>query len=387
MKPLARKHLDEVQYARVLALLGVFAVHSTSTGVVESNPESFTFIIYNFFNIAGKIGTPVFIFLSSFVLFYTYYPRQLTFSLFQRFYKKRLLYILVPYVVFSAFYFLFRAYLGQNFETFPAMVKRFLIDLSAGNAQYHLYFVFVSVQFYLMFPIILYLFKRFEFIRKYAIPLGIIIQWTWVVLNSLYIQVPSKGSVSLSYFMFYFFGAFLGVYYEQVVAWIRNWRKIWPAIAAIVLGYVFMIYLYVTIYYDIRTGQWTGHNKWVEFAWSTHAFFAAAVIFIFVHYLETWNFPRIKKFMIEIGAVSFGMYLIHPFFLTSLRLNAPLSGEPLIFHSWQLLTLILTFFSSWLVVRLFYDFVPHSWIFFGNGNRVFNKPKKSKVKDKKEVNV
>ncbi|ANU10092.1 acyltransferase [Planococcus antarcticus DSM 14505] len=377
MKPLARKHLDEVQYARVLALFGVFAVHSSSTGVVGTNPESFTFIIYNFFNIAGKIGTPVFIFLSSFVLFYTYYHRELTASLFQKFYKKRLLYILVPYVVFSAFYFLFKAYLNKNFTDIPVMLEEFLRDLATGKAHNHLYFVFVSVQFYLMFPILLYLFKKFAFIRRYAIPIGFIIQWAWVLLNSAYLQVPAKGSVALTYFMFYFFGAFLGVYYEKVAAWIGNWRKVWPAIALIVAGYFYMIYFYVSVYYDIRTGQWSGNSKWIEFGWSMHALFAAAVIFIFVHFLETWNLPRIKKFMLEIGAVSFGMYLIHPFFLMILRMYVS-GGEPLIFHSWQLITLLVTFFSSWLIVRLFYDFVPNSWIFFGQGNRVFNKSKKAK---------
>ena len=375
MKPIARKHLNEIQYARVLALMGVFAVHASSSGVAGSNPESLSFMIYNFFNMAGKIGTPVFIFLSSFILFYTYYHRELTVQLFQKFYKKRLLYILVPYVVFSAFYFWFKVYLNQNFADIPLLLEEFLIDLATGKAHYHLYFVFVSVQFYLMFPVLLYLFKKFAFIRRYAIPIGIIIQWAWVLLNSAYFQVPAKGSIALSYFMFYFFGAFLGVYYEKVAAWIANWRKVWPGIALIVGGYFYMIYFYVGAYYDLRTDQWVGNNKWLEFGWSTHAFLAAAVIFIFVHFLETWNVPRIKKFMMEIGAVSFGMYLIHPFILMMLRMYIS-GGEPLVFHSWQLISLLITFFSSWLIVRLFYDFVPYCWIFFGQGNRVLNKPRK-----------
>lgn len=384
MKPLARKHLDEVQYARVLALFGVFAVHSSSTGAVSIDPESSSFIIYNFFNIAGKIGTPVFIFLSSFVLFYTYYYRDLTADLLQKFYKKRLLFILIPYIIFSTFYFLVKAYLNNNLTEVPAMFDEFLWDLATGKAHTHLYFVFVSVQFYLMFPILLYVFKKFAFVRKFAIPIGFLIQWTWFLLNSQYFQVPAKGSVALTYFMFYFFGAFLGVYYEKIAAWIGNWRKVWPAIALIVAGYLFMIYFYVGIYYQIGTDQWTGDSKWVEFGWSMHAMFAAATIFIFVHFLETWNLPRVKKFMFEIGAVSFGMYLIHPFFLMLLRMYAP-GGEPLVFHIWQLVSLIVTFFSSWLVVRLFYDFVPYSWIFFGQGNRVWNKPRT--VKETKHPKV
>lgn len=384
MNPLARKHLNEIQYARVFALLGVFAVHSSSVGVVSSMPESFPFAIYNFFNIAGKIGTPVFIFLSSFILFYTYYHRELTIGLFKKFYKKRLLYILVPYVVFSAFYFFIKAYLNNNLANIPLILEEFLWDLATGKAHTHLYFVFVSVQFYLMFPLFLYLFKKFSFIRKYAIPIGFIIQWAWVLINSSYLQVPAKGSVALTYFMFYFFGAFLGIYYEKVAAWIGNWRKVWPGMLLIAAAYFYMIYFYVGINYDLRTDQWSGNSKWFEFGWSMHALLAASVIFIFVHFLETWNVPRFKNFLFEIGAVSFGMYLIHPFFLMILRVVVT-GGEPLVFHSWQLITLLVTFFSSWLVVRLFYDFVPFSWVFFGQGNRVFNKPRKAK--ETKEANV
>ncbi|AIY06322.1 acyltransferase [Planococcus sp. PAMC 21323] len=373
MQPFTRKHLDEVQYARVIALLGVFAVHSSSTGLVSSMPGSLPFTIYNFFNIAGKFGTPVFFFLSSFVLFYTYYPRKLTVGLFAKFYKKRLLYILVPYVVFSMFYFLLKAYLYQNYTDTSHMFREFLIDLATGKAHSHLYFVFVSVQFYLMFPIILYLFQKFSAIRKYAILIGFIIQWAWVLINSFYLQVPAKGSVALSYFWFYFFGAFLGVYYEKVAAWIGNWRKVWPFIASIAVGYLYMMYFYVSIYYDIRTNQWTGSTRTVEFAWSTHAFLAATLIFIVVHFMESWKLSRFKKVVTEIGAVSFGMYLIHPFFLMILE-RFITGGTPIVFHSWQLMILFITFFSSWLLVRLFYDFVPYSWIFFGQGNRVWNKP-------------
>lgn len=384
MNPIARKHLNEIQYARVFALLGVFAVHSSSMGVTSSMPGSLPFGIYNFFNIAGKIGTPVFIFLSSFILFYTYYHRELTVGLFKKFYKKRLLYILVPYVVFSAFYFLINAYTNGRLANVPEMVDEFLLDLATGKAHTHLYFVFVSVQFYLMFPVFLYLFKRFSFIRKYAIPIGFVIQWAWVMVNSAYLQVPAKGSVALTYFMFYFFGAFLGVYYEKVASWIGNWRKVWPVMLLIAAAYAYMIYFYVNIYYELRTDQWSGSSKWFEFGWSMHALLAGTVIFIFVHFLEVWNLPRVKKFLMEIGAVSFGMYLIHPFFLAILRKFVP-GGEPLVFHSWQLITLLLTFFSSWLVVRLFFDFVPQSWIFFGQGNRVFNTNKKAK--QTKETNA
>ncbi|WKA57838.1 acyltransferase [Planococcus shenhongbingii] len=370
---LKRKYLDEVQYARALALFAVFAVHSSSTGVVATaGTDSIMFGVYNFLNIAGKLGTPTFIFLSSFILFYTYYHRDLTAKLFKQFYKKRLLFILVPYVVFSAFYFLIYTRMYGSFDNIPLLLENFLFKLATGNGHQHLYFVFVSVQFYLMFPILLFLFKKFKFIRKYSIFIGIAIQWIWVFLNSEFLQVPSKGSVSLSYFMFYFFGAFLGVYYEAAANWIRNWRKHFAGIALIFAAFAATIYFYVSIYYNIRTGQPTFGNYVVEFAWSTHALFAGATIFIVVHFLSLMKLNFTKKLLTELGTVSFGMYLIHPFFLMILRRIGPAGGEPIVFHSWQLITFLIAFFGSWIIVRFFFEFVPHSWIVFGKGNKLFN---------------
>lgn len=372
-----RKHLDEIQFARAIAIFAVLAVHASSTGVGGTEHSSVAFSIYTFFNYAGKLGTPTFIFLSSFILFYTYYHRTLTMELFKKFYKKRMLYILVPYLVFSLFYFGISSYLNTTVgvpfvlsEALPA----FMADFFTGDAYFHLYFVFVSVQLYLMFPLILYLFQRFAFVRRYAIPLGIGIQWAWVFANSEIFQVAQKGSVSLSYFMFYFFGAFLGVYYERISEWILDWRRSLPGLAAIFTAYLFMIFFYVRINYLTLTGQAEFSSKLHEFAWSTHAFTAAASLFILVHLMRLWKLPRLKNFLTEIGTVSFGFYLIHPLFLLILRRMLP-GGDALIFHSWQLATMLITFFASWFIVRMFFDFVPHSWVVFGKGNKLFGQVK------------
>lgn len=372
-----RKHLDEIQFARAIAIFAVLAVHSTSTGVGFTEHSSAAFSIYTFFNYAGKLGTPTFIFLSSFILFYTYYHRKLTVDLFKKFYKKRMLYILVPYLVFSIFYFAISSYLnttvGVPFISSEAL-PNFLIAFFTGDAFFHLYFVFVSVQLYLMFPFILYLFQRFAVIRRFAIPIGILIQWTWVTLNSEIFQYANKSSISLSYFMFYFFGAFLGVYYEKISEWILDWRKSWPGLTTVFIAYLSMVFIYVSINYLTLTSQASFSNRIHEFAWSTHAFTAAAALFIFVHLMRLWKLPRIKYFLTEIGTVSFGFYLIHPFFLLLLRQLLP-SGDPLIFHAWQLISMVVTFFASWLIVRTFFDFVPHSWIVFGKGNKIFRQLK------------
>lgn len=367
---LKRPFLSEVQWARALALFAVLFVHSTSTGMGASTPFSLPYTGYSILNIAGKIGTSTFIFLSSFILFYTYYPREFTMKLFTSFYKNRLLYILVPYIVFSIFYFALRYDINGFQLTWPEIIAKFADELLSGNAYTHLYFVYVSVQFYLMFPIFLYLFKRFEWLRKWALPLGIVIQWVWVLANTHYFQVDEKGSVSLSYFMFYFMGAFLGVYYESFVAWLKDARRSRGVLIGVVALYLAMTvsYYYVTVM--ARTGT-KYYPSWIhELTWSTMALTAGFLIFIVAHAIKRFNVPRFKATLVEIGAVSFGIYLIHPYLLYWMREWLP-GGAPLVFHGWQVLTFFVVFFGSWLIVRLVYDFVPASWIIFGKGNKVW----------------
>ena len=366
-----RPYLDEVQWARALAIFAVLIVHSTSAGIVGTAGFSLANYGYNFLNSAAKIGTSTFIFLSSFILFYSYYPRTLTKSLFVNFYKNRLLYILVPYVVFSIIYFWFKQNLAPSGLPPAELLALFLQQLATGNAQYHLYFVFVSVQFYLMFPVFLYLFKRFEWLRKWAIPIGILLQWGWVLANMHIFQIWGKGSISLSYFMFYFLGAFLGIYYEQFRSWLKspNSRMV---LVGIGLVYVTMTlgYFYVTVASRLGTAFFP---TWVsELTWSTMAYTAGFLLFVIAHGLRRVTGKRTQAVLTEIGIVSFGIYLLHPLVLYYMETALP-GGSPLVFHGWILVTFLTIFFGSWLVVRLVYQFVPFSWILFGKGSKLKRK--------------
>jgi len=367
---LKRPFLSEVQWARALAIFAVLFVHSSSTGMGMTVPFSLPYTGYSILNIAGKIGTSTFIFLSSFILFYTYYYRDLTPKLFTSFYKNRLLYILVPYIVFSVFYFALRYDINQFDLTWPEIIDKFTGELLTGNAYTHLYFVYVSVQFYLMFPIFLYLFKRFEFLRKWALPLGILIQWAWVLANTHFFQVPEKGSISLSYFMFYFMGAFLGIYYEQFVTWLKDLRRSRFVLVGVVALYLVMTAGYYYVMVMARTGSAYFSSFTYELTWSLMALTAGFLIFVLAHALGHFNLPRFKATLVEIGAVSFGIYLIHPYLLYWMREWLP-GGSPFVFHGWQVFTFFAIFLGSWLIVRLVYDFVPASWVIFGKGNKVW----------------
>ncbi|KAB2332248.1 acyltransferase [Cytobacillus depressus] len=361
-----KSHLEELDLAKAFAIFGVLAVHSSSTGLEGTSTHSFMYFIYNFFNVFGKLGTPTFIFLSSFVLFYSYNNKPIDWESLKRFYKKRFTYILIPYLVFSIIYYVMNMYFYYGFDDLGRQGVNFLKLLATGQAYTHLYFVFINVQFYLIFPIVLIVFKRFPLIRKWSIPLGFIIQWTWVILNSKYFHITEKGSISLSYFMFYFAGAFCGIYYFRMKEWMKNWRKSIFLLGGVLFLYGFISCTYVLIMYFTRTEQISLSNMIYEFSWSGNALFASLSILLLANFAkESFKF-RAKKILTEFGAVSFGIYLIHPLFLFFLRKMLP-GGTPVLFHGWQVATFVIMFIGSWGIVRFTYNYIPHSWILFGKG--------------------
>lgn len=369
-----RKSLDEIQLARAFAIIAVLLVHSTSQGVTLLPPDSILYPIYNFFNIAGKLGTPTFIFLSSFVLFYNYYSRETTFSFMKSFYVKRMKFILVPYLLFSGIYFVYKWYKYYDYPSIKVAVSEFIRLVSLGQAHAHLYFVFISVQFYILFPLLLILFKKSSFVRRNSIWLGVLIQWIWVILNKYYFGLAMKPSIALSYFSFYFMGAYLGIYYDEIKEKMNNFSFKVKVLGPVFTGFVVMLIIYTGVMYFDRKGLWyefavTHLPKIVtsfigEFMWAFYSLFAALVIFYVAHKANDAFGPKMKTLFMELGNTSFGIYLIHMLYLL-FAIEIYSSGTPLLYHGWQFATFILITVLSWATVRLVYYFVPFNWVIFG----------------------
>lgn len=361
-----RQRLDEIQMTRAFAIFAVVLVHTTSTGVSQLATDSGSFVLYNVLNTAGKLGTPTFIMLSSFVLFYNYHDRHVDKALLKRFYTKRLKYILFPYLLFSILYFT----VNRGWQGADALTT-FFIELATGKAHAHLYFVFISVQFYLVFPLILLLFQRSKTLAKNAFWIGIVLQWIWVILNKHYFQIEWKGSIAFSYLSYYFIGAFLGIYYQQLksLEWVKKGKGV------LILFYVVSLVAYSGYIYSTRTGFYQSDIQEklpsiiqayvAEFTWAFYTLFASVLLFVATHWIIKRMSPLVKSVWMEIGAVSFGIYLVHPLLLKIIRL-VPVSGDPVIYHSFQVATFLIVFMASWAIVRGVYYCTKLYWIPFGH---------------------
>ncbi|TCM90752.1 peptidoglycan/LPS O-acetylase OafA/YrhL [Paenibacillus sp. BK033] len=375
-----RDPIPELSLVRAMAIIGVLSVHSTSFATVEMVNSNY-FFLYNFFNIFMKIGTTTFIFVSSFVLFYNYYSRPLDKQLLASFYKKRLLYIIIPYLVFSLFYFTISHYLYYSDRSLSTEIHLFIDKILTGKAYTHLYFVFINIQFYLMFPFFLWLMKKYSRTVIWAVPAGFVLQWGFILLNKYGLETPvaNRGSWSFSYFSYYLLGAALGIYYPKLKAWIiiaRNhatavrivtWTVLWTCWIAAGLTHAYL-------YYETRLNRAAYNTTLFDFVWNVHGILTTIVLLQLAFILSS-KLPKVLSGLIaRLGVLSFGVYLIHPFFLLIYRQHPLDTGTAWLLHLWYLGGFFIALVASWIVVGFFARYVPFNWIAFGNLPKKQNRP-------------
>ncbi|QCT00869.1 acyltransferase 3 [Paenibacillus algicola] len=370
----SRERLPQLDIYRAMAILGVLHVHATSFATVEAVDSRFYFMI-NFINIFFKYGTPSFIFLSSFVLFYNYYDRPLTKGLILNFYKRRLLFILLPYLLISIGYFGIRLYQNGMLSgplDGSALWADFWHRLITGKNYTHLYFVFISLQFYILFPLFLLLFKSSKFLVRWAVPIGLLLQWGFILWNKYDLKFVDKGSLAISYMAYYVLGAYLAIHYDTFKAWLSSsWKDQTPrqrkGTFILWVGWLAMGLSHVLIWYEARLYSNWHDSLWYEGLWNMHTMFSALVLMQLTNWLFNSDWSMMKSMLIRIGELSFAIYLVHPLWLAFYRLYDfnlnPVTDDYLI---WVYGGMVTALVISAIVVQTIMKYMPGAWMLLGS---------------------
>ncbi len=185
----------------ILAVIGLHLLTLISPQNFLELPRNFFFITLNQFL---RFCVPVFIFLSGFGLSLKY--NQTKFNLVE-FYKCRLIKLLPLYLLWSAYYLFLSEFITpwwKVLQTGP--IWKILL---LGWSDYHLYFVSVIFQLYLLFPLILKLSKSF---LKPMLFLSLVTQLSLYALFSFSSSPPSdqiQNTIFLSWIFYFIFGVFL----------------------------------------------------------------------------------------------------------------------------------------------------------------------------------
>ncbi len=289
------KRLAALDIYKALAIVMVIIIHVTATPIVTltSGAGLDVLIVMNRFSLPS---VPMFIFASGLSLFHVYKDRA--FDYFQ-FLRKRLSKILVPYLTWCILYYAYYVYEG----IYDFSAQTFLLNVLSGRMMYHLYFVVIIIQFYLVFGLISFVVKRFS---------GLIILPIGLAINFLALQILPASYLDRS-FMTYMIYFLLGCYFAknmEMAALLINRFKI-----LLTLGFFAAGGLYA---YQFYAGQVLGIGDYLLPSSYVYIGFCAIAVLVFYrlsmaidHGLadpENW----LRRGLLAISDGSFYIYLSHP---------------------------------------------------------------------------
>jgi len=241
------RHLAQIDLVRVLTFSSVVAVHTISMTSDPHNVVANALLTFLHFNRA------TFVFLTGFVLVYTYRDRAMPPAATRKFWRRRMVLVGVPYLVWTVGYFL----LGQVGAPTPTASDAFttlLEDIYRGVGWYHLYFLMVSLQFYLLFPMVLRVLRatvghhRLVFAASVLAQVGITGAWTYLIkpdqgglFGTLW---TNQGTLIVSYQLYAVAGCLAAYHFEAFHAWVLSHSRLvlWLVIgsATLVGGWYFV---------------------------------------------------------------------------------------------------------------------------------------------------
>jgi poly(3-hydroxybutyrate) depolymerase/peptidoglycan/LPS O-acetylase OafA/YrhL len=315
----SRPHIIAFDLIRLIIMVFVVSVHTLAFagGRVTMSIGAVTTIFHT--------SRELFLLLTALVLTYNYGHRdRLKVA---SFWRRRFWLVLPAYVTWSAIYY---AADGRTRGAFPIA---FLHDLENAGARYHLYFLLVSMQIYLLFPAIRWVLKKTERYHAWLFAAALAYQ-VWLTVG-LHYKVGRSGSGLVAqflngagqglwidtYVLYVVAGALAGWHFDELCAFTRrHLGNGWRVAAVAALGVAAGIGVYLI---EIEVFGATPD--------SASAVFQPVVIFEALAFgwallgaglLWSDRGAPGRRFCAAGSASSFGIYLAHPLVLQGLLLVA-----------------------------------------------------------------
>jgi peptidoglycan/LPS O-acetylase OafA/YrhL len=211
---MARRRLDHVDAMRPVKQAGVISTHSVlyfAPAAASLGSGAALLLLH--------VSREGFFFVSSCMLTYAY--AGLNRSQLGRFYWRRFLSVGIPYLCWSAIYFLY--HLPTAHYASVAAALRGLANMMA-TGYYQLYFLLVIMQFYLVFPLVLMLLRRTRNHHVLVVAVAAVAQVAlaicmhWNLLPAVMIEFGQQDA--LSYLLYLVGGCAVAFHLDQVHTWV-----------------------------------------------------------------------------------------------------------------------------------------------------------------------
>ncbi len=296
-------HLGAVDVVRFLTVAGVILVHATSLTVSYGSVAAGGVLD------VAHVTRSVFLLLSAFVLTYSFERRPLGA---RAFWRRRYPLVVVPYAAWSLIYVL----TDGDVRSAGHVASTYLWDLLDGQAHFHLYFLLLTMQLYLVFPALMAALRRWPgaLVPALAGSLGFQMLFTSAAHYgfwppALRIWLFHDDTWLLSYVFYVVAGMAAARHLGAVTSWIRTHYRLvafsWVASVVISLaGY--LIDLSVLGFRPLEAGEVFQPTLVLAAVTATAAQYA----------LGLWLVDRLTagqlRWLRKSSDVSFGVYLAHP---------------------------------------------------------------------------
>jgi surface polysaccharide O-acyltransferase-like enzyme len=331
----------EANYLRGFAILVVVLNHVVANVVEIKQLNSLVLLLMPFYTIV-QVAVPLFIFISGYVLSIRY--RQDLDVL--QFYKRRFYLIIIPYLIYSIFY----LYWINNWHLPKS--STIISNITYATSYFHMWFFAFLIILYALFPIIIKIYNYCEN-NKLIIPL-LLSAFLWQVFGGV---IPVNGNIPgflyyhARYELFYFI---LGIYLA------RNPIKLNIAQKSMILFiflFIFEMIFWIQKYYKLSFTM-------PPFLIIDVLFNSCTILMLFELATRMEAIQLIQRPILQFAACSFGIYLIHPFFMYYIKIGLSnlyiTPSSPIFYPIYFLLTLLISY-SFVKIISL----VPYSYLIGG----------------------
>ncbi len=298
-------HLWQIDVVRLLTFTAVIAVHSLAfTERPDNRLAAGAMMLLQF-------GREVFFALTGFVLVYTAWHRT---GRIRDFWLKRLSYVAVPYVAWTGIYYAYSVLGPQHLH--PSL-SVFATDLLYGGAMYHLYFLLVTMQLYLVFPLLLDVVRRTAHRAGAVLGVVAVANLAWLAVVQ-YVPAPAGWAgwwwahayeILPTYAMYVLAGCYAAVHLEKLQEMAARHARFLIAIAVSSAALAIVLYLVQLPYLAPRSAASVLQP-------ATTFSCVSALILLYLLGSRWASGPRRgEKTVALLSDASFGVYLAHPLVL------------------------------------------------------------------------
>ncbi len=290
--------IKEVFLLRSIACLSIVLLHAIEIGIESIKYEigSFTYLVFDSIHVFLYYGTPMFIFISELLIAYSYRKKNIP----KDFLRKRFTFIFIPFLCMALFYSIPYA------STFQDWVLKFFLNAFIGD--FHGYFVLIIFQFYLLHLFFHHYLQRVK--PRVIITISFLLNAGYLAFfnmtepyNILYSEYIWERFYWIPFFgwIFYFsLGYYCGLYYERFISGLKKHKAAVTALP--IVSSTFLLYVYHSELITVHS------SKRIDMMLHT------AAIGFFILYVTSYM-KKIPNFLIFISQYSFGIYLLHFFYL------------------------------------------------------------------------